>query len=80
MNGLPTHVFCDNESVVANSSKVESTLNKKHNSIAYHYVRWNTAAEVIQVSWLNGTYNLADAFTKRLAQARREYLFGEWTY
>ena len=33
----PTHVFCDNESVVRNATLVESTLNKKHNSIAYHY-------------------------------------------
>jgi len=40
----PTQVFCNNESVVKNSSQVESVLNKKHNSIAYHYVRWNVAA------------------------------------
>jgi len=80
LEGKPTHIFCDNESVVTNASKVESTLNKKHNSIAYHYARWNTAAGVIQVSWLNGIDNIADAFTKRLAQARREHLFGEWTF
>ena len=29
------------KSVVDSSSKLESTLNKKHNSIAYHLVRWN---------------------------------------
>ena len=36
----PADVLCDNLSVVNNSSKIESTLNKKHSSIAYHAVRW----------------------------------------
>ena len=76
----PTQIMCDNESVVRNSAQVESTLNKKHNSIAYHYVRWNVAAGIIQVSWLEGALNIADAFTKRLTQARRDFLFGEWTF
>ena len=35
------YVFCDNETVVKNSTLVESTLNKKHSSIPYHFVRWN---------------------------------------
>jgi hypothetical protein len=34
--GKPAHVFCDNESVVKNTTNVESTLNKKHSSVAYH--------------------------------------------
>jgi hypothetical protein len=34
----PTSVFCDNQSVVTNASQPESTLSKKHNSIAYHRV------------------------------------------
>src|SRR6056300_696374 len=80
MTDEPTHVICDNESVVKNSTLVESTLNKKHNSIAYHYVRWNVAAGVVKTSWMPGDYNLADAFTKRLTHQRREYLFGGWTY
>jgi hypothetical protein len=76
----PTDIYCDNESVVKNSSLVESTLNKKHNSIAYHYVRWNVAADVVLISWIDGQYNLADAFTKLLTHDRRDQLFGEWTY
>ena len=76
----PTLVFCDNESVVKNSSLVESVLNKKHNSIAYHYVRWNVAAEVIETSWIASGSNLVDPFTKRLGVEQRDYLFGEWTY
>ena len=34
--GEPSYVFCDNESVVKNTTNVESTLNKKHSSVAYH--------------------------------------------
>jgi hypothetical protein len=80
LEGGPTHIFCDNESVVTNATMVESTLNKKHNSIAYHYTRWNVAAGVIDVSWIAGMLNIADAFTKRLTLERRERLYGEWTY
>ena len=75
-----THILCDNESVVKNSTKLESVLNKKHNSIAYHYTRWNVAAGVVQVAWIDGKENLADPFTKRLAAMVRDYLFGNWTY
>lgn len=80
MEDEPAHVFCDNESVVKNSSMIESTLNKKHSSIAYHYVRWNVAAGVIAVSWIDTKFNIADAMTKRLAEAVRDFLFGSWTY
>jgi hypothetical protein len=78
--GHATNVFCDNESVVKNSTDVESSLNKKHNSIAYHYVRWCVAAGVISVAWIRSEDNLADPFTKRLAEIARDYLFGIWTY
>ena len=35
----PTNIFCDNQSVVNNSTKPESVLKKKHLSICYHEVR-----------------------------------------
>ena len=70
----------DNKSVVDSSSKLESTLNKNHNSIAYNLVKWNVAAVVVQILWVEGILNLADAFTNRLAEARRSKLFGDWTY
>ena len=34
----PTCTFCDNESMVKNTMQPESTLKKKHNAIAYHWV------------------------------------------
>jgi hypothetical protein len=35
----PTSVLCDNQSVVTNASRPESTLSKKHTAIAYHRCR-----------------------------------------
>ena len=78
--GDPTNIYYDNQSVVTNSSNVESMLNKKHNSIAFHYTRWNVAAGIISIAWISTKENLADPFTKRLSKAVRDYLFGNWTY
>ena len=75
-----TYIFCDNEGVVNNSSFVQSTLNKKHSAIAYHFTRWNVAAGVIKVAWIRTDKNIADAMTKRLPELTRDYLYGEWTY
>ena len=79
-NNEPSYVLCDNESVMNNSTQVESTLNKKHSSVAYHYVRWVVAAEIISVAWIPTRENLADALTKRLSETSRDYLFGNWMY
>ncbi len=78
--GEPTFVFCDNESVVKNTSNVESTLNKKHSSVAYHHCRWSVAAGVITLAHISTHDNIADCFTKRLPSGTRNYLFGAWTY
>ena len=75
-----TNIFVYNESVVKNCTKVESVLNKKHNSIAYHYVRWCVAASIVTVAWIASEENIADALTKRLTSAIRDYLFGSFTY
>ena len=60
----PTNVFCDNESVFKNATKPESTLKKKHNSIAYHKTREAVAAGIIRIAWEDGRFNLADVLTK----------------
>ena len=79
-SGEPTHVFCDNESVVKNTTNVESTLNKKHSSVAYHHCRWSVAAGVITLAHISTHDNIADCFTKRLPVGTRNHLFGMWTY
>ena len=62
-----TNVFCDNDSVVKNSSRPKSTLKKKHNAITYHRVREAQAAQIIRVAHKPGQTNLADLLTKLLA-------------
>ena len=76
----PAYVYCDNESVVNNPSKVESTLSKKHNSVVYHYVRNAVAASFITVAWISSEDNLADTFTKHIPEVKSDHLFGNWMY
>jgi hypothetical protein len=78
--GKPANVFCDNESVVKNAMNVESTLNKKHSSIAYHHCRWSVAAGVITRAHISTHNNLADCFTKRLPVSTHNHLYCEWTF
>ena len=66
----PATLFCDNQSVVINSSVPTSMLKKKHNSISYHKVRENIAAGTMRVAKEPTETNLADILTKPLAGPR----------
>lgn len=83
MFGVPedysAKVLCDNESVVRNSSRLDSSLNRKHCALAYHAVRRAVAADIAVIGWVPTGLNLADALTKRLTVQAREELFGSWT-
>jgi hypothetical protein len=70
----PALLLCDNASVVANASRPDSTLKKKHNSIAYHRVREAAAAGTLCVVKVGTLWNLADLFTKCLPAQRRKQL------
>lgn len=76
----PTNIFCDNEAVYKNSSLPESTLKKKHHSIAYHRCREAVAAGTVRVAKEGTSTNLSDVFTKLLPQVRREELLDKFTY
>ena len=84
MFGVPidgeSRILNDNKSVADSSYKLDSTLNNKNSSIAYHLVRWNVSEGFVQIGWREGISNIADALTKRLAAARTSKLFGDWTY
>lgn len=58
------HIQVDNMSVVHNSSRPESTLKKKSNAIAYHFVRENMAAGNGKVAYKPTGTNKADILTK----------------
>ena len=76
----PTSVFCDNEAVYKNTVLPESTLNKKHHSIAYHRCREAVASKTIQVAKEGTMNNLADLFTKIMSSPRRTFLLDKFTY
>ncbi len=62
----PTNVFCDNQSVVTNVANPESTLNKRHNAIAYHKVRECVAAKALRIKHESGQENCSVVLTKFL--------------
>ena len=84
MFGVPidgsANVYCDNEAVYKNTSIPESTLKKKHHSIAYHRCREAVAARTIRVAKQGIEKNLADLFTKTLTVARRNFLLERFIY
>jgi hypothetical protein len=54
----PSYVYCDNNSVVMNSTAPASTLKKKSNSITYHAVRWAVAADKMRVTHVASKDNI----------------------
>jgi hypothetical protein len=84
MLGIPIDgacsMFCDNESVVKNSSIPESTLRCKHNAITYHRVREAAAANILRIGYIHSSTNLADMFTKPLPGAQIHELWEQILY
>jgi hypothetical protein len=70
MMGIPVHGPCfisgANQSVLANTTEPGSTLKKKSQSIAYHFVREGVANDEWRTSFVNTHENEADLLTKLL--------------
>jgi hypothetical protein len=70
MMGIPVNGPCyisgDNQSVLANTTEPGSTLKKKSQSIAYHFVREGVANDEWRTSYVNTHENEADLLTKLL--------------
>jgi hypothetical protein len=71
MMGVPidgaSNTFGDNASVIKNVTLPESTLHKRHNSIAYHKCREECAGGAARVAHESGKENCSDGLTKCLA-------------
>ena len=70
----PARVYCDNESVVKNTTYPESSLKKKHCAVAYHKIRESVAAQKILIFHESTGTNLADLFTKTMNFEKRSKL------
>ena len=68
----PVDVFCDNKSVVINSSFPEPVLSKKQNSVYYHRVWEDQTVWTIRVVCIEGEYNKADIAMKTKIQRRSD--------
>ena len=70
MMGIPVNnpVFIrgDNQSVLWNTTIPESTLKKKSNSIAYHFVREGAARDEWRTAYVKTDLNPSDIMTKAL--------------
>ena len=62
----PTYIYGDNQSVLANTTNPDSTLKKKSQSIAYHFVREGAARNEWRTTYVNTHDNEADLLTKQL--------------
>ena len=72
---LPTYVFGDNQSVLANTSMPHSTLKKKSSSIAFHFVREGVAKNEWLTTYLNTHLNASDMCTKSLPSGEKRTRF-----
>ena len=62
----PMFIYGDNQSVLANTTIPDSTLKKKSQSIAYHFVCEGVARDEWRTSYVNTHYKEADLLTKQL--------------
>ena len=62
----PAHIWGDNQPVLCNTSVPDSALNKKSQSIAYHFVRKVVARDEWRTSYFSTNENPADLITKVL--------------
>ena len=71
---VPSYVYGDNMSIINNTSKPESCLNKKHNSICYHFVCEDVAMKECLTTHVPNLQNFADLLTKCLSGKKRRDL------
>ncbi len=63
----PNFIFGDNKSVLYNTTSPGSTLKKKSNAIAYHFVREGVARDEWRTAYIGSDDNVADMLTKPLS-------------
>ena len=68
----PAFIYGDNQSVLANTTRPESTIKKKSQSIAYHFLREGCAADIWRTSYIHTSENVADLMTKPLSGEKRK--------
>ena len=73
----PSFIYGDNKSQVTNSSRPESTLKKKCNSICYHAIHESVTMGESLITHLRTWFNLSDFMTKVTSGIKCRRLVGE---
>ena len=68
----PTYIYGDNQSAIYNTSKPESILKKKSNSICYHFIREAVAMKECLTTHIPTLKNFAGMLTKVLYGKKRK--------
>ena len=71
----PSHIYSDNQSVLANMTMPDSTLKKKSQSIAYHFVCEGSARGEWRTAYVNTHDNKGDLLTKLLPNGEKRWKF-----
>ena len=71
----PAFIFGDNQSVLANTTMPESTLKKKTQLIAYHFVREGSTRDEWRTAYINTYDNMADMLTNTLSFGEKRWKF-----
>ena len=67
----PSYMYGDNQSVLAGSTRSESTLKKKAQSIAFHFIQEVCAADNWRTTHINMLENITDLMIKPLSGEKR---------
>ena len=67
----PTCIYCDNQSVLANTTIPYSTLKKKSQSIAYHFFCEGVSRDEWRTSYVNTHDNEADLLQSNYLMVRK---------
>ena len=76
----PSYIYGDNKYVIINTSKPESTLKKKKNSIAFHLIREAVAMRGCCTTHIPTLKSTLDFLTKVLFEKKRRDLVGGVMY
>ena len=71
----PSHIYGDNQSLLANTTMPDSTLKKNSQSIAYHLVREGSARGEWRTAYVNTHNNEAKLLTKPLPYGEKRWKF-----
>jgi hypothetical protein len=76
----PTLMLGDDKSFVLHTSVPSIVLMKKHDAIAYHWVREVIAAKVMRFAYVKSEDNVSDILTKPLSNERFHHLVKNWLF